>query len=90
MRFAILGSGAVGGYFGAKLARSGQQVTFIARGAHLEAIAGIDRIPAIREVRPDIVFGHDPCRGGQRSPDVLPGLCLPAARHRALVHLIGN
>ena len=38
MRFAILGSGAVGGYFGAKLARSGQQVTFIARGAHLDAI----------------------------------------------------
>src|SRR5919106_4089567 len=38
MRFAILGSGAVGGYFGAKLARSGQPVTFIARGAHLEAI----------------------------------------------------
>jgi 2-dehydropantoate 2-reductase len=38
MRFAILGSGAVGGYFGAKLARSGQDVTFIARGAHLEAI----------------------------------------------------
>ena len=40
MRFAILGSGAVGGYFGAKLARSGQDVTFIARGAHLEAIRG--------------------------------------------------
>jgi 2-dehydropantoate 2-reductase len=38
MRFAILGSGAVGGYFGAKLAKSGQQVTFIARGAHLDAI----------------------------------------------------
>jgi 2-dehydropantoate 2-reductase len=38
MRFAILGSGAVGGYFGARLARSGQDVTFIARGAHLEAI----------------------------------------------------
>ena len=38
MRIAILGSGAVGGYFGAKLARSGQDVTFIARGAHLEAI----------------------------------------------------
>ena len=38
MRFAILGSGAVGGYFGAKLAKSGQSVTFIARGAHLEAI----------------------------------------------------
>jgi 2-dehydropantoate 2-reductase len=38
MRFAILGSGAVGGYFGAKLARSGQDVTFVARGAHLAAI----------------------------------------------------
>ena len=38
MRFAILGSGAVGGYFGAKLALAGQDVTFIARGAHLEAI----------------------------------------------------
>lgn len=38
MRFAILGSGAVGGYFGAKLARAGQDVTFIARGAHLEAM----------------------------------------------------
>jgi 2-dehydropantoate 2-reductase len=38
MRFAIVGSGAVGGYFGAKLARNGQNVTFIARGAHLAAI----------------------------------------------------
>jgi 2-dehydropantoate 2-reductase len=38
MRFAVVGSGAVGGYFGAKLARSGQEVTFIARGAHLAAI----------------------------------------------------
>ena len=38
MRFAILGSGAVGGYYGAKLARAGHDVTFIARGAHLAAI----------------------------------------------------
>jgi 2-dehydropantoate 2-reductase len=38
MRFAILGSGAVGGYYGAKLARAGHDVTFIARGAHLQAI----------------------------------------------------
>jgi 2-dehydropantoate 2-reductase len=38
MRFAILGSGAVGGYYGAKLARAGHNVTFIARGAHLAAI----------------------------------------------------
>jgi 2-dehydropantoate 2-reductase len=38
MRFAILGSGAVGGYFGARLARAGQDVTLIARGRHLDAI----------------------------------------------------
>jgi 2-dehydropantoate 2-reductase len=38
MRIAILGSGAVGGYYGALLARSGHDVTFVARGAHLEAI----------------------------------------------------
>lgn len=38
MHFAVVGSGAVGGYYGAKLARSGQRVTFVARGAHLQAI----------------------------------------------------
>ena len=38
LKFAILGSGAVGGYHGAKLARAGHDVTFIARGAHLAAI----------------------------------------------------
>ena len=38
MKVVILGSGAVGGYYGAQLARSGQDVTFIARGAHLAAI----------------------------------------------------
>ncbi|MGE0039627.1 MAG: ketopantoate reductase family protein [Vicinamibacterales bacterium] len=38
MRFAIVGSGAVGGYFGARLARNGHDVTFIARGAHLAAM----------------------------------------------------
>jgi 2-dehydropantoate 2-reductase len=38
MKFCIVGSGAVGGYYGAKLARAGHEVTFIARGAHLRAI----------------------------------------------------
>jgi 2-dehydropantoate 2-reductase len=38
MKFAVLGSGAVGGYFGARLAKEGHDVTFIARGAHLEAM----------------------------------------------------
>jgi 2-dehydropantoate 2-reductase len=38
MKIAVLGSGAVGGYYGARLARAGHDVTFIARGAHLAAI----------------------------------------------------
>jgi len=38
MRFAIVGSGAVGGYFGARLVQAGHEVTFLARGAHLEAL----------------------------------------------------
>jgi 2-dehydropantoate 2-reductase len=38
MKIAIIGAGGVGGYFGAKLAVSGEEVHFIARGAHLEAI----------------------------------------------------
>jgi 2-dehydropantoate 2-reductase len=38
MRIAILGSGGVGGYFGGRLAATGTDVTFIARGAHLAAL----------------------------------------------------
>jgi 2-dehydropantoate 2-reductase len=38
MRVAVLGSGGIGGYYGALLARSGHDVAFIARGAHLEAM----------------------------------------------------
>jgi 2-dehydropantoate 2-reductase len=38
MRIAIVGAGAIGGYLGAKLAAAGEDVTFIARGANLEAI----------------------------------------------------
>ena len=38
MRIAIMGAGAVGGYFGGLLSRAGHAVTFIARGAHLVAM----------------------------------------------------
>jgi len=38
MRIAIVGSGGVGGYFGAKLALGGNDVTFIARGEHLKTM----------------------------------------------------
>ena len=38
MRIAVMGSGGIGGYFGARLALSGSDVTFIARGRHLAAM----------------------------------------------------
>src|SRR6185295_20111084 len=38
MRIAIFGTGGAGGYFGAQLARAGEEVVFIARGEHLKAI----------------------------------------------------
>jgi 2-dehydropantoate 2-reductase len=38
MRIAIVGAGAIGGYVGVKLALAGERVTFLARGANLEAI----------------------------------------------------
>ena len=38
MRILVMGAGGTGGFFGAKLARAGEDVTFVARGAHLAAI----------------------------------------------------
>ena len=38
MDIAVMGAGGVGGYFGGLLARAGHNVTFIARGAHLDAM----------------------------------------------------
>ncbi|KPJ77692.1 MAG: 2-dehydropantoate 2-reductase [Deltaproteobacteria bacterium SG8_13] len=39
MKIAVFGSGAVGGYFGGRLAQAGKDVTFVARGRHLEAMS---------------------------------------------------
>jgi 2-dehydropantoate 2-reductase len=38
MRIAVFGTGAVGGYFGGRLAQAGKDVVFIARGEHLRAM----------------------------------------------------
>ena len=38
LRIAVIGPGGVGGYFGARLAAAGSDVTFVARGAHLDAM----------------------------------------------------
>jgi 2-dehydropantoate 2-reductase len=38
MKIGIMGSGGLGGYYGGMLARAGHEVTFVARGSHLEAL----------------------------------------------------
>lgn len=38
MRIVVFGTGGAGGYFGARLAKAGEDVTFVARGEHLRAI----------------------------------------------------
>ena len=38
MKIAIMGAGGIGAYLGALLARAGEDVTLICRGAHLAAI----------------------------------------------------
>ena len=38
MKIAVMGAGGIGGYYGGRLAKSGEEVTFIARGPHLEAL----------------------------------------------------
>jgi 2-dehydropantoate 2-reductase len=38
MRIAVMGTGGVGGYFGARLAQAGHEVVFVARGAQLAAL----------------------------------------------------
>jgi 2-dehydropantoate 2-reductase len=50
MRVAVVGTGGVGGYFGARLAEAGVDVTFVARGEHLAAIRS-------HGLRVDSVFG---------------------------------
>ena len=38
MRIAVMAAGAVGGYFGARLAQAGHEVAFVARGRQLDAL----------------------------------------------------
>lgn len=60
MRIAVMGAGGVGGYLGAKLARAGTEVAFIARGAHLEAMRARGlRISGAEELVVDEVTATD-------------------------------
>jgi 2-dehydropantoate 2-reductase len=67
MRIAIMGSGAVGGFFGAKLATGSNNVAFIARGSHLAAVQReglvIESFSHNLHIR-DALFTDDPTKVG--------------------------
>jgi 2-dehydropantoate 2-reductase len=63
VRIAVMGTGGVGGYFGARLAVGGQDVSFIARGKQLEALRrnGLRVQSPLGDVHlPDVVATDDP------------------------------
>jgi 2-dehydropantoate 2-reductase len=55
MRIAVMGSGGLGGYFGARLVQGGADVHFVARGAHLAAM----RADGLRIEGPDPLHVKD-------------------------------
>src|SRR6204780_18972 len=63
MKIAVMAAGAVGGYFGARLAQAGHQVAFVARGRQLEALRahGLRVDSPLGDVHlPDIEVTDDP------------------------------
>lgn len=68
MKIAVMGTGGVGGYFGARLAAKGVEVTFIARGAHLQAI----RAGGLRLESPNGNAHIQPARATDTPADVGP------------------
>ncbi len=68
MRIAVFGTGGVGGYFGGRLAVAGADVTFIARGAHLDAL----RTRGLRVVSPKGDFHLPRVNATDRPADIGP------------------
>jgi 2-dehydropantoate 2-reductase len=63
VRIAVMGAGAVGGYFGARLAASSNEVAFITRGPHLTALrrGGLTVESVLNNVQiRDALFTDDP------------------------------
>src|SRR5215475_1557754 len=61
MKVAVVGAGGVGGYFGARLAEAGADVSFVARGAHLEAMRtnGLKVLSPLGDIHLDRVSATD-------------------------------
>ncbi|HVC21426.1 MAG TPA: 2-dehydropantoate 2-reductase [Vicinamibacterales bacterium] len=68
MRIAVVGAGAIGRFFGAQLARSGEEVTFVARGETLRAL----QADGLRLDTPEGAFDVGPVRATDDAASVGP------------------
>jgi len=61
MKIVVMGTGGVGGYFGARLSKAGNDVGFIARGAHLKAIKekGLKVLSELGEININSLIASD-------------------------------
>ena len=66
MKICIFGAGAIGGFLGARLARAGAEVSFVARGPHLDAMRrnGLTLIEGGERSTTDVTASDDPCELG--------------------------
>lgn len=104
MRIAIYGTGGLGGYFGGRLAVSGEDVVFIARGAHLQALRDrglhVESIHGDFTVRPVSVTDDPrtvgPCDvvlvtvKGWQLPQILASLAALIGPHTVVVPLLNG
>ncbi len=90
MKFAVIGAGGVGGYYGGALARAGHDVTFLARGAPLEAI----RARGLEVRTPEGTFTakvsatDDPARLGPADVAIVAVKCYSLAEVAPAVRLV--
>ena len=68
MRITVFGTGAVGAYFGGRLAEAGHDVAFVARGATLDAL----RTRGLRVTSPEGDFTLSPVRASDRPTELGP------------------
>ena len=102
MRILVYGAGAVGGFFGGLLARAGEDVYFVARGAQLQALraAGLTidsrvlgriSIPSVSTFESAAAAGRADlvlvCVKTQQLPDILEDLAAAVGPHTVVVPL---
>jgi len=92
-RVAVMGAGAVGGYFGGMLARAGAPVTLIGRASHVEAIeaGGLTiesfRFPQPERIRVEAAIGAEAVRGARIVLLCVKTLDTESAAHAIAPHL---